>query len=172
MMERTVNKREVRNPFIHLISSRILTSRSVQRSAFKDTFEEKHRMERLLSVRGVSYIDDTGAQSVNAIWYSLESVNTPLILIVQDIHNVEELLLLKSLFRLKVKKIITLKKNKKLEQIFASVVNDICYSRGMNMAVREAYNSAEKGDVVLFSSGVPVQVERVSRRFKEAVRRL
>lgn len=172
MGEKAVNKREVRNPFIHLISSKILTSRSLQRYAFKDTFGEKHRMERLLSIRGVTYVDDADAQSVNALWYSLESVSSQLVLIVQDIHNVEELLLLKSLFRLKVKKIITLKKNRKLEQIFASVVNDICYARSMNIAVEKAYNSAEKGDVVLFSSAVPVQVERISKRFKEAIRKL
>ncbi len=165
-----VKERVRSNFFINLLNYR------AKESLFADRFvgleNEPHRLEYFLSVRGISFLDDTKAQCVNAIWYSLESLNTQVTLIIEDIAQVEDLLQLKSLLMLKVKNLVFLTDKSAYFDLFRPVVENVAYCSTVEEAVNFAYQNTEKGEAVLFCGGVPVDVERESLKFQNAVRDL
>lgn len=166
MLIREINN----NAFVSLLNFRAKNSLYAER--FTDLKNESARLEYFLSVRGISFIDDTKAQSVNAIWYSLESIGTQLTLIVKDIERIEELLAIKHLLMLKVKNIVFLTKKQKYEKLLRPIIGVLHYAQTMQEAVDWAYAHTEKGDAVLFCGGKKVEVAKESNAFQNAVRRL
>ncbi|MFY9364733.1 MAG: UDP-N-acetylmuramoyl-L-alanine--D-glutamate ligase, partial [Bacteroidales bacterium] len=111
-----------------------------------------HRMEQVAKVRGVLYINDSKATNVNAVWYALESMNTPVVWIAggQDKGNDYS-----QLFEPVVKKVKALiclgKDNEKLLSAFKDKVPMTADTKSMEEALAQAYAWAEPGDTVLLS---------------------
>ncbi|MBJ6366464.1 UDP-N-acetylmuramoyl-L-alanine--D-glutamate ligase [Snuella sedimenti] len=138
----------------------------------------EHRLEHVLKINKVQYINDSKATNVNATYYALESMDAPTVWIVggeDKGNNYEELF---SFVNEKVKAIICLgADNEKLMQTFGNMVDVIVETQYMSEAVKIAYKIAESGDNVLLSPACASfdlfeNYEERGRQFKEAVRNL
>jgi UDP-N-acetylmuramoylalanine--D-glutamate ligase len=148
------------------------------RESLEDFDSVEHRLEPVLKINGVQYINDSKATNVNATYYALESVKTPMVWIVGGVdkgNDYEELL---PLVREKVKAIICLGlDNTKILETFGNVVDFMIETAGAEEAVKVAYKLSEKGDTVLLSPACASfdlfeNYEDRGRQFKEAVRQL
>ena len=138
----------------------------------------EHRLEHVLKINKVQYINDSKATNVNATYYALESMDTPTVWIVGGVdkgNNYEELF---PFVNEKVKAIICLGvDNQKLMSTFSNMVDVIIETQSMNEAVKIAYKLAESGDSVLLSPACASfdlfeNYEDRGRQFKDAVRNL
>ena len=112
----------------------------------------EHRLENVLTIKGVTYINDSKATNVNAVWYALESMNRPVVWIAGGIDKGNDYSLLKPLVQEKVKALITVgKDNSRLSNAFSDTLDKIEETDSMQAAVNAAYSVAETGDVVLLS---------------------
>ncbi|MDD2617812.1 MAG: cyanophycin synthetase, partial [Bacteroidales bacterium] len=144
-------------------------------SSFKGV---EHRLEKVASVAGVEYINDSKATNVNSCWYALESVNTPVVLILGGTDKGNDYSEIEALVRQKVKALICLgADNTKLHEFFEGKVKQIHDARSMNEAVNLARSLANKGDTVLLSPccasfDLFENYEDRGRQFKDCVRNL
>ncbi|MEN3325040.1 UDP-N-acetylmuramoyl-L-alanine--D-glutamate ligase [Mariniflexile soesokkakense] len=138
----------------------------------------EHRLEQVLKINKVQYINDSKATNVNATYYALESMDAPTVWIVGGVdkgNNYEELF---PFVNEKVKAIICLGvDNEKLINAFGNMVDVIVETQFMSEAVKIAYKLAEAGDNVLLSPACASfdlfeNYEDRGRQFKEAVRNL
>ncbi|MDC0957100.1 UDP-N-acetylmuramoyl-L-alanine--D-glutamate ligase [Flavobacteriaceae bacterium] len=138
----------------------------------------EHRLEHVLKINKVHYINDSKATNVNATYYALESMDSPTVWIVggeDKGNNYEELY---PFINEKVKAIICLGvDNKKLFENFGNMVDIIVETQFMSEAVKIAYKIAEADDNVLLSPACASfdlfkNYEDRGRQFKDAVRQL
>ncbi|WP_348822739.1 UDP-N-acetylmuramoyl-L-alanine--D-glutamate ligase [Flavobacterium aestuarii] len=138
----------------------------------------EHRLEKVLKIQNVQYINDSKATNVNSVFYALESMNTPTVWIVGGVDKGNDYHELMSLVREKVKAIICLGiDNKKIIDAFGNVVDIMVEVNSMNDAVRMAQRLSEKGDTVLLSPACASfdlfeNYEDRGRQFKQAVKNL
>ena len=143
------------------------------------TFQNfEHRMEHVDTVRGVEFINDSKATNVNSVWYALESMTKPTILILGGVDKGNDYSLIEELVKEKVKAIICLgTDNKKIHEAFGKVVETIVDAGTANEAVHIAFHFATKGDVVLLSPACASfdlfkNYEDRGQQFKKAVKEL
>jgi UDP-N-acetylmuramoylalanine--D-glutamate ligase len=117
------------------------------------TFESlEHRMEPVVTIRGVEFINDSKATNINSTWYALESMKKPVILILGGVDKGNDYEVLKELVVEKVKAIVCLgTDNSKIHEAFGDVVSLMVNVDNAKDAVQSAFHFAEKGDVVLLS---------------------
>ena len=138
----------------------------------------EHRLEKVLSIRDVLYINDSKATNVDAAWYALECQTRPVIWIVGGTDKGNDYSTLVELAREKVKAIICLGiDNTKIHAAFEGVVPQMFDVTSAQDAVKTADSIAASGDVVLLSPCCASfdlfrNYEDRGRQFKEAVRNL
>ncbi|WP_269221819.1 UDP-N-acetylmuramoyl-L-alanine--D-glutamate ligase [Flavobacterium sp. IMCC34518] len=138
----------------------------------------EHRLEKVLKIQNVQYINDSKATNVNSVFFALDSMNTPTVWIVGGVDKGNDYHELMSLVREKVKAIICLGvDNKKIIDAFGNVVDIMVEVNSMNEAVRMAQRLSEKGDTVLLSPACASfdlfeSYEDRGRQFKQAVKNL
>lgn len=138
----------------------------------------EHRLENVLSIREVLYINDSKATNVDAAWYALECQTRPVIWIVGGTDKGNDYSTLVDLAREKVKAIICMGlDNAKIHAAFESVVPQMHDVTSAQDAVKLADSLAVAGDVVLLSPccasfDLFKNYEDRGRQFKEAVRNL
>jgi UDP-N-acetylmuramoylalanine--D-glutamate ligase len=117
------------------------------------TFESlEHRMEPVVTIRGVEFINDSKATNINSTWYALESMVKPVILILGGVDKGNDYEVLKELVVEKVKAVVCLgTDNTKIHEAFGDVVSLMVNVDNATDAVQSAFHFAEKGDVVLLS---------------------
>ncbi len=148
------------------------------RESLEDFEGAEHRLESVLKINGVQYINDSKATNVNATFYALDSMQSPTVWIVGGVDKGNDYLDLMPLVREKVKAIICLGvDNQKIIQTFHNVVDLIVETAGAEEAVKVAYKIAEKGDSVLLSPACASfdlfeNYEERGKKFKKAVREL
>ena len=112
----------------------------------------EHRMEMVAAIRGVQFINDSKATNVNSTWYALESMKTPVVLILGGVDKGNDYSLLSEMVKEKVKAIVCLGiDNTKIHISFKDDVATIIDTTTMEEAVATAYRLSVKGDVVLLS---------------------
>jgi UDP-N-acetylmuramoylalanine--D-glutamate ligase len=122
------------------------------RASLSDFCGVAHRLEMVTRVKGVDYINDSKATNVNSCWYALQSVNTPLVLILGGTDKGNDYTEIEELVKKKVRALIFLgKENGKLHTFFDGKVAQIEEAGSMEEAVKKAYRLAVKGDTVLLS---------------------
>jgi len=147
------------------------------RECLKNFKGVEHRLEKYLTIRGVEFINDSKATNVNSVWYALESMKTPVVLILGGQDKGNDYTLLYELVKQKVKAIVALgKDNSPIFNAFKDIV-EIIDTNSMENAVKSAYYLAEKGDTVLLSPACAsfdlfLNYEDRGFKFKEAVRNL
>lgn len=149
------------------------------RQALSDFKGVPHRLEYVASVRGIRFVNDSKATNVNSCWYALQSMKTPVVLILggkdkgNDYHEIEDLV------RQKCRALVFLGlHNEKLHAFFDPMgLPTAEVQTGMEDAVEAAYRLAEKGDTVLLSPccasfDLFKSYEDRGDQFKESVRKL
>jgi UDP-N-acetylmuramoylalanine--D-glutamate ligase len=112
----------------------------------------EHRLEKVLKIQNVQYINDSKATNVNSVFYALDSMKTPTVWIVGGVDKGNDYNELMALVREKVKAIICLGlDNKKIIDTFGNVVDIMIEVDNMQDAVKMAQRLSEKGDTVLLS---------------------
>lgn len=146
-----------------------------------ETFQPiEHRLEPVLSVKGVLYINDSKATNVDAAWYALECQTKPVVWIVGGTDKGNDYHVLEELVKKKVKAIVCLGlDNHKLHEAFEKIVgkDNIIDTKSADEAVKAASRFANDGDVVLLSPccasfDLFTCYEDRGEKFKEAVRNL
>ena len=138
----------------------------------------EHRLEKVLSIKDVLYINDSKATNVDAAWYALECQTRPVVWIVGGTDKGNDYAPLIPLAKEKVKAMICMGlDNKKFHESFKSIVPQIHDVTSAKDAVQLASRLASPGDVVLLSPCCASfdlfrNYEDRGRQFKEAVRNL
>lgn len=123
----------------------------IKRSMF-DFQAVEHRLEFVLKVGGVEFINDSKATNVNAAYYALESMKNQTVWIVGGTDKGNDYTELLPLAKRKVKAIVCLGvDNTKIKEVFSGEIEKIVETNSMQDAVRMAYVLASKGDSVLLS---------------------
>lgn len=144
------------------------------RESLKTFTAIEHRMEFVVSIRGVEYINDSKATNLNSVWYALETMTKPVVLILGGVDKGNDYREIEELVRQKVKSIICLgMENAAIVQAFGDIV-PITETQSMDDAVRVAYDTAVPGDCVLLSPACASfdlfkNYEDRGEQFKEAV---
>ena len=161
------------------IAGNVLKIRNeVIREALMDFQGVEHRLENVLKVHGINFINDSKATNVNSTWYALESVNEKTIWIVGGVDKGNDYSELYNLVENKVKAIICLgKDNDRVIKAFSGKVESIVESKNMEEAVKAAYYLARDGETVLLSPACASfdlfeSFEDRGRQFKVAVKGL
>ncbi len=137
-----------------------------------------HRLEKVLKIHHVQYINDSKATNVNATFYALDSMATPVVWIVGGVDKGNDYRDLMPLVREKVKAIICLGlDNTQIKEAFGNVVDLLVETFAMSEAVKVAYKIAERGDTVLLSPACASfdlfdNYEDRGDQFKEAIKNL
>jgi UDP-N-acetylmuramoylalanine--D-glutamate ligase len=140
----------------------------------------EHRLEPVLSIKDVLYINDSKATNVDAAWYALECQTRPVVWIVGGKDKGNDYEVLKPLVKDKVRAIVCLGvDNTKIREAFEDIVGkeNFVETRSAEDAVTESSKFAQSGDVVLLSPCCASfdlfhNMEERGEKFKEAVRRL
>lgn len=138
----------------------------------------EHRLEKVLKIQNVQYINDSKATNVNATFFALDSMNAPTVWIVGGVDKGNDYNELMALVREKVKAIICLGvDNKKIINVFGNVVDIMIEVNSMEDAVTMAQRLSAKGDTVLLSPACASfdlfeNYEDRGNQFKQAVRNL
>ena len=138
----------------------------------------EHRLEFVLKVHGIEFINDSKATNVNSTWYALESMPDNVIWIAGGVDKGNDYSILEDLVFEKVKAIICLGvDNAKIHKVFGELVETIVDVKSAEEAVKTAYYLAKKGDNVLLSPACASfdlfdNYEDRGMQFKKAVRNL
>lgn len=161
-----------------LAASVVGIRKSKIREAVQSFESLEHRMEFVVTIRGVDFINDSKATNVNSTWYALESMNKPTILILGGVDKGNDYEMLRELVKEKVKAIVCLGlDNSKIHETFQNDIPLIVDTQSAEEAVKSAYHLAEPGDVILLSPACASfdlfnNYEDRGDQFKKAVRNL
>jgi UDP-N-acetylmuramoylalanine--D-glutamate ligase len=155
-------------------------SNEVIRASLKSFSPIEHRLEPVLSIRDVLYINDSKATNVDSAWYALECQTRPVVWIVGGTDKGNDYSVLNDLVRKHVKAIVCLGvDNAKIHAAFGDIVGAdmIVDTLSAEEAVQASAAFARPGDVVLLSPccasfDLFKNYEDRGRQFKEAVRHL
>ena len=152
----------------------------VIRNSLKTFQPIEHRLEPVLSIKDVLYINDSKATNVDAAWYALDCQTRPVVWIVGGTDKGNDYSVLNDLVRQKVRKIVCLGvDNRKIHEAFEGIVGaeNIVDTRSAEECVKTCASLANPGDVVLLSPccasfDLFTCYEDRGERFKDAVRNL
>lgn len=134
------------------ISARVA---GIRREKIRESFTSfeglEHRLEFVATVRGIDFINDSKATNVNSVWFALESMKTPVVLILGGQDKGNDYNEIMGLVMEKVKGIVCMGiDNAPIHAAFEGVV-ELVDTKSADEAVKAAYTLADKGDVVLLS---------------------
>ncbi|MFL2610937.1 MAG: UDP-N-acetylmuramoyl-L-alanine--D-glutamate ligase [Flavobacteriaceae bacterium] len=138
----------------------------------------EHRLEEVLKIQNITYINDSKATNVNATFYALESMQGQTVWIAGGIDKGNNYMELLPLVREKVKSIVCIGlDNEKIIESFSPVVDVLVETQSMYEAVKIAHKLANKKDYVLLSPACASfdlfkNFEDRGNQFKKAVRNL
>jgi len=148
------------------------------RESLSDFQGVDHRLEKVVKVRGIQFINDSKATNINSTWYALESMEEPVVWIVGGVDKGNDYSVLFDLVDEKVKGIVCLGiDNKKIHDAFDGKVDIIVDANSMEQAVKLSYEIANKDEIVLLSPACASfdlfkSYEDRGVQFKEEVRNL
>lgn len=167
------------NSMAAAIAGKVLNIRKdIIRESLADFQGVEHRLEPVIKVSGINFVNDSKATNVNSTWYALECMPSGIVWIAGGIDKGNDYTELLQIVKQKVRAIVCLgKDNKKIISSFSDVVPTIVETLSMEEAVRSAYYLAKKDDTVLLSPACASfdlfnNYEDRGRQFKQAVRNL
>ena len=167
------------NSMAAAIAGKVLAIRKdVIRESLADFQGVEHRLEPVITVCGINFINDSKGTNVNSTWYALECMETDVVWIAGGIDKGNDYSELFQVVKQKVKAIVCLgKDNRKIVEAFTDKVPTIVETTSMEEAVRSSYYLAKKGQTVLLSPACASfdlfsNYEDRGRQFKQAVRNL
>jgi UDP-N-acetylmuramoylalanine--D-glutamate ligase len=148
------------------------------RESMMDFQNVEHRLEKVATIGGVEFINDSKATNVNSTWYALESMEKETIWIAGGVDKGNDYALLKEMVKEKVRIIVCMGlDNRKIHEAFAADVDMIVNTSSAKEAVHVAHKLAKPGEVVLLSPACASfdlfkNYEDRGRQFKNAVKEL
>ncbi len=161
-----------------LVASLLNVKKDNIRQSLSDFQGVEHRLEYVATIRDVRYINDSKATNVNSCWYALQSMQTPVVLILGGTDKGNDYSEIAELVKEKVTTLIFMGvDNSKLHSFFDGKVNNIIDTNSIESCVKSAYNIAKPGETVLLSPccasfDLFKSYEDRGRQFKELVRKL
>ncbi|MBQ4445279.1 MAG: UDP-N-acetylmuramoyl-L-alanine--D-glutamate ligase [Prevotella sp.] len=126
--------------------------KEIIRKSLSDFPGVEHRLEKVTTVRGVLYVNDSKATNVDACWYALESMKTPTILILGGKDKGNDYNAIKDLVKAKCAGLVYLgADNTKLHNFFDGLGIPVRDTHSMADCVKACYEMAEPGMTVLLS---------------------
>ena len=138
----------------------------------------EHRLELVRKLDGVKYINDSKATNVNAVWFALDSIKTPLTLILGGRDKGNDYTELRDQLLDKVHTVIAIGESReRIQEQIGGIVPHFITADNMHIAVRYARKQAKKGEVVLLSPACSSfdmfdNYEHRGQVFKECVQHL
>ncbi len=138
----------------------------------------EHRLETVRTRREVTYINDSKATNVNALWYALDSFQQPIILIMGGRDKGNDYSEIQELLQKNVRAIIAIGESAdKIERELSDRVEQFTKATTMDAAVRQASDWARENEIVLLSPACASfdmfeDYEHRGKVFKEAVNKL
>lgn len=161
------------------IAAQVLRIRKdIIRECLMDFQAVEHRLEKVLKVHGVEFINDSKATNVNSTWYALESMKKPIVWIVGGVDKGNDYTQLFDLVKTKVKAIVCLgTDNSKILKAFKDFDLPMVEVKSMTEAIKSSYYLAKDGDIVLLSPACASfdlfeSYEDRGKQYKRAVRDL
>jgi UDP-N-acetylmuramoylalanine--D-glutamate ligase len=112
----------------------------------------EHRLEEAGNIEGIKFINDSKATNVDSVFYALDSMETPVILIMGGVDKGNDYSQIESLVRSKVKALVCMgADNSKLVSYFYDKLDKIVETNSIEQAVTESFKLAQSGDTVLLS---------------------
>ncbi|MEF9923315.1 MAG: UDP-N-acetylmuramoyl-L-alanine--D-glutamate ligase [Muribaculaceae bacterium] len=148
------------------------------RKALEDFEAVEHRLEYVATIEGVKYINDSKATNVNSCWYALESMKTPVVLILGGKDKGNDYSEIEDFVKEKVKAIVCMgKDNSKLLSYFEGKVPVMSDTHSIEEAIAQASKLSISGDTVLLSPccasfDLFKSYEDRGDQFKDCVRKL
>ncbi len=172
-------RHNIYNSMAAAIAGKVLNIRKdIIRESLADFQGVEHRLEPVITVCGINFINDSKATNVNSTWYALECMENKIIWIVGGTDKGNDYSELFDVVKKKVRAIVCLgKDNRKIVEAFKDKVPTIVETSSMEEAVRSSYYLAKKGETVLLSPACASfdlfkNYEDRGRQFKQAVRNL
>ena len=172
----------IHNTFNSMAAGLAATIVNVKKESIRQSLQDfqgvEHRLEYVATVRNVRYINDSKATNVNSCWYALQSMKTPVILILGGTDKGNDYAEIEELVTEKVKGLIFLGlDNRALHSFFDGKIENIVDVQSMEEAVKAAYDMAYFGDSVLLSPccasfDLFSNYEDRGKQFKNCVRNL
>ena len=126
--------------------------KEIIRKSLSDFPGVEHRLEKVCDVRGVHYVNDSKATNVDACWYALESMKTPVVLILGGKDKGNDYNEIKELVKQKCSGLVYLgADNAKLHANFDELGIPVRDTHSMKECVEACYEMARPGDTVLLS---------------------
>lgn len=174
-----MGKHNVSNSLAAALNSNIL---KVRKQAIKDSLTDfdavEHRLEKVMKIHGIEFINDSKATNVNSTFYALQSMETPTIWIVGGKDKGNDYTDLIPMVKKKVKAMVCLGlDNKKIIATFSPYVDQLVEVDNMKDAVNAAYLMGKSGETVLLSPANASfdlfdNYEHRGKLFKEEVKKL
>jgi len=152
--------------------------KEVIRQSLSDFPGVEHRLEKVATVRGVNYVNDSKATNVDACWYALDSMKTKVVLIVGGKDKGNDYTPIKPLIKEKCSAIVYLgADNQKLHDNFDELGIPVRDTHSMKDCVEACYELAQPGETVLLSPccasfDLFKNMEDRGEQFKDLVRNL
>jgi UDP-N-acetylmuramoylalanine--D-glutamate ligase len=146
----------IHNLYNSMAAGLAVSSINVKKETIRDSFRNfqgvAHRLEYVATVRGIRFINDSKATNVNSCWYALQSMKTPVTLILGGTDKGNDYSEIEPLVQEKVHTLIFLgTDNSKLHGFFDKMGKKIIDVHSMKDAVKTAYDNTNKGETALLS---------------------
>ncbi|MFW5725831.1 MAG: glutamate ligase domain-containing protein [Bacteroidota bacterium] len=136
----------------NIISKLMDMRKEMIRQSLEEFENIEHRLERVATIKGIQFINDSKATNVNSAWYALESAKKPVVWIAGGLDKGNDYRPLNELVREKVKALVCLGiDNSRLVNAFEGIVPVVVQTSSIAEAVKASYMLAAKDDIVLFS---------------------
>ncbi|MFZ4522127.1 MAG: hypothetical protein ACOYNC_10490 [Bacteroidales bacterium] len=156
--------------------------REIRKEFIKESFygfqQVEHRLETVVIIKNMEFINDSHSSTLNATWFALESVSRPIIWIVGGVECGNDYAVLRHLVRTKVKAIICLGlETARIHEAFDELDIPVTDAISMEEAVQTSYYLGDNGDAILLSPASPSfdlfkDYEARGNAFRKAVKNL
>jgi UDP-N-acetylmuramoylalanine--D-glutamate ligase len=143
-----------------------------------ETFQPiEHRLEPVMDIKGVSFINDSKATNVDSVFYALQSEDRPLIVIMGGRDKAGDFSTLAALVKQHVKLIVLIGEATEKIEVSLGDVTATIRAKDIFEAVEVGYRHSAAGDVVMLSPACAsfdqfTDYEDRGRKFKQAVQEL
>lgn len=171
-------EKEHANPMVATLADRLIEIRKKNIASSMSDFEgSAHKLQRVKTVNNVDFIDDARSTNTNSVWYSLQSMTKPTILItnINEVSKVTDDLM--DIISEKVKAVVLQGVyNMDVYNCFSDLQIPVYAEMSMEDAVSQAFYACDRGYVVLFAPGMAgttgISYREKGEQFQNAVAQL
>ncbi|WP_314241315.1 UDP-N-acetylmuramoyl-L-alanine--D-glutamate ligase [Empedobacter tilapiae] len=174
-----IGKHNISNSLAAAVAAKIIDINNEDlKKSLSDFKSVEHRLEPVLTIGGIDFINDSKATNVNATYFALESMTKPVVWIVGGTDKGNDYNEVLPFVKKKVKAIVCLGvDNAKIVDFFSPYIDTIVETNTMKDCVEQSYKLATKGETVLLSPACASfdlfkGYEDRGDQFKENVRKL